>query len=87
MRHYEDGHRDIAVVFVTPRDDVLFIHIPLFCKHFGIRLYALPDDAKDVLKSIYGMKHVNIIGLYKDDVSHRQLKALDLDTHTHQTIE
>lgn len=76
MEHYEDGGRDIGAVLITPKDNVLFLHLPLFCRHFGIDLYALPAGAEKEFSSIFNMKYVNIVGLYRDDESYEKLKLL-----------
>lgn len=78
MKHYEQGARDIAAVFISPADDILFQHLPLFCRHFGIGLYALPADAPEILSSIFGMKYVNIVGMYKDDEAYASLSSLGI---------
>ncbi|KAG5859332.1 hypothetical protein KMI_07g11740 [Encephalitozoon hellem] len=78
MKHYEDGKRDIGAVLITPKDDVLFLHLPLFCRHFGIDLYALPAGSERELSSIFSMKYVNIVSLYKDDESYKKLKSMGL---------
>ncbi|UYI28063.1 putative ribosomal protein L7AE [Encephalitozoon cuniculi] len=78
MKHYEEEGRDIGAVLIAPGDDILFLHLPLFCRHFGIDLYALPAGAEKDLCSIFNMKYVNIVGLYKDDESCRRLKQLGI---------
>ncbi|KAL7346080.1 ribosomal protein L7AE [Encephalitozoon intestinalis] len=78
MKHYEEGQKDIGAVLITPADDVLFLHLPLFCSHFGIDLYALPAGAERELSSIFGMKYVNIVSLFKDDEAYARLKLLNI---------
>lgn len=67
MEYYEDNNRDIGIVFITEVNSIMFQHLPLFCKHFSIKLYALPSDAENTLNEIFDKKFVNIIGIKKDD--------------------
>lgn len=76
MAYYEDGGRDIGVVFTTSKDNIMFLHLPLFCRHFGIELYALPNGSEDILSSIFGRKYVRLVCLYRDDASYRRFKQL-----------
>lgn len=69
MSHYESESRDIGVIFITSKDSMMFQHLPLFCSHFDIELYALPNGAEDYLSSMLKKRYVSIVCLYKDEPS------------------
>lgn len=80
MEHYESGCRDIGIVFITSKDSITFQHMPLFCRHFGIELFALPNGSESVLSSMLNRKYVTIVCLFKDSSSYLRFKQLDIDT-------
>jgi hypothetical protein len=76
MTRYESGEGNLGVIFIASKNNIVFQHLPLFCDHFGIQLYALPEDAEDVFNGILQKKYVNIVGIGKDDPAYGKFLRL-----------
>lgn len=80
MSYYEDGGRDIGVIFIASKDSVMFQHLPLFSEYFNVELYAFPNGSEDVLSSIFDKKYVNIVSLHRDDPAFQKFRSIDVKT-------
>ncbi|TBU00502.1 hypothetical protein CWI36_1616p0020 [Hamiltosporidium magnivora] len=71
MNIYEDIHgKRVSYIFVC-QDDIqhtfIFQHLPLFARHYNIKLYKFSKGTQKVMEKICNKKFVNIISIFKDD--------------------
>jgi hypothetical protein len=74
MARYEARAGKLGVIFIASRNNIVFQHLPLFCSHFNIQLYAIADE--DAFNRTLGTKYVDIVGIEKDDPAYKKFLSL-----------
>ena len=75
----ENSNVKIEYIFVCNKDlkNVhVFQHLPLFCEHFNIKLFGLPEGSRKVIENILNRRFVLILGIKKNDLVYEEIKKL-----------